>query len=212
MVGSFAEHATWYLNDNSWQEEVDEFAELIVDNKPVINGNSADAAAVMSMVYRIYHADERWRAALLGEQSEQLSHRFGAGTVATQNPVDNTRHELRRMGEALSLPFAQLSEKDVGLVLNQPMQLLPDDMRQQLVVAAVGENRHQYGDFRNLLDLSGGNGNLQADIGRLIVGGGNHVVANCVCYRTLVPGDSRKRLGVCWSIRPSYPLASWSLG
>ena len=63
MVGSFAEHATSYLNDNSWQDEVDEFARLILEDAPVTNGNSADAAAVMAMVYRIYHADERWRTA-----------------------------------------------------------------------------------------------------------------------------------------------------
>ena len=63
MNGSFAEHTTSYLNDTSWQDEVDEFARLILDDAPVTNGNSADAAAVMAMVYRIYHADERWRAA-----------------------------------------------------------------------------------------------------------------------------------------------------
>lgn len=63
VTGAFRERTTSYRNDNSWQDEVDEFARLILDDAPVINGNSADAAAVMAMVYRIYHADERWRAA-----------------------------------------------------------------------------------------------------------------------------------------------------
>lgn len=61
MVGSFFETTTSYLEDNSWKEEVDEFANLIVNDKPVINGNSRDAQQVMELVYSIYCADEPWR-------------------------------------------------------------------------------------------------------------------------------------------------------
>lgn len=61
MVGSFFETITSYLEDNSWREEVDEFADLIVNDKPVISGNSRDALQVMELVYSIYCADEQWR-------------------------------------------------------------------------------------------------------------------------------------------------------
>ena len=49
-----------YLQDNSWKEEVDEFAECIINNNPVINGTSKDALAVMEMIFKIYQADEAW--------------------------------------------------------------------------------------------------------------------------------------------------------
>ncbi len=49
-----------FLNDNSWKKEIDEFADLIVNNKPVKNGNSKQALEVMKLVYKIYSADRRW--------------------------------------------------------------------------------------------------------------------------------------------------------
>jgi predicted dehydrogenase len=61
MVGSFLETITSYLEDNSWKEEVDEFADVITHDKPVINGSSRDARQVMELVYGIYCADEQWR-------------------------------------------------------------------------------------------------------------------------------------------------------
>jgi predicted dehydrogenase len=60
-VGSFTESSTSYLEDNSWRTEIDEFADLIVHDRPVTNGNSRDALKVMQLVYRIYYADEQWR-------------------------------------------------------------------------------------------------------------------------------------------------------
>ena len=60
-VGSFLETTNSYLDDNSWRCEVDEFADIILDNKTVENGNSADALKVMELVYKIYCADERWQ-------------------------------------------------------------------------------------------------------------------------------------------------------
>jgi predicted dehydrogenase len=62
-IGSFSETTTSYLDDTSWRDEIDEFAALIVENKPVVNGSSADAEGVMTLVYSIYAADEQWRAA-----------------------------------------------------------------------------------------------------------------------------------------------------
>ena len=60
-TGSFNEINTSYLEDNSWHDEVDEFADLVTRDNPVINGNSQDALKVMELVYRIYYADSRWR-------------------------------------------------------------------------------------------------------------------------------------------------------
>ena len=60
-VGSFFEMTNSYLDDNSWQCEVDEFADVIINNKVVENGNSADALKVMELVYRIYCADSTWQ-------------------------------------------------------------------------------------------------------------------------------------------------------
>lgn len=60
-VGSFYETTTSYLDDNSWRDEVNEFADIILGNKPVINGNSLDALRVMEMVYRVYCADPQWK-------------------------------------------------------------------------------------------------------------------------------------------------------
>jgi predicted dehydrogenase len=61
-VGSFIETTTSYLDDTSWRDEIDEFAELIVNDRPVTSGSSEEAERVMELVYRIYHADEQWRA------------------------------------------------------------------------------------------------------------------------------------------------------
>lgn len=60
-VGSFNEMTTSYLDDNSWRDEVNEFADFILNDKPVINGNSHDALKVMEMVYRVYCADQKWK-------------------------------------------------------------------------------------------------------------------------------------------------------
>lgn len=62
-VGSFHETTTSYLDDNSWRDEVNEFADVITHNKPVVNGNSHDALKVMEMVYRVYCADQTWKDA-----------------------------------------------------------------------------------------------------------------------------------------------------
>jgi len=49
-----------YLYDNSWKDEIDEFADCIVKNKPITNGNSKDALKVMQMIFKIYKADKKW--------------------------------------------------------------------------------------------------------------------------------------------------------
>ena len=60
-VGAFREVANSYLEDNSWKCEIDEFADIIINDKMVENGNSADALRVMELVYRIYCADSTWQ-------------------------------------------------------------------------------------------------------------------------------------------------------
>jgi len=61
IMGSLHENTISYLEDRSWKTEIDEFAKLIVQDKPVENGKSSDALEVMKMVYRIYYADPLWR-------------------------------------------------------------------------------------------------------------------------------------------------------
>lgn len=62
-VGSFMETRTSYLEDNSWRDEVNEFADVIVNDKNVDSGTSYDALKVMELVYEIYCADSAWKTA-----------------------------------------------------------------------------------------------------------------------------------------------------
>lgn len=61
IVGSFTETTTSYLEDHSWGDEVNEFADVIVNDKNVENGTSTDALKVMELVYAIYSADSKWQ-------------------------------------------------------------------------------------------------------------------------------------------------------
>ena len=49
-----------YRIDNSWADEIGEFAEHILNDSPVVNGSSEDALKTMEHVYRIYQADPSW--------------------------------------------------------------------------------------------------------------------------------------------------------
>ena len=49
----------YFNKDNSWKSEVDEFADIITNNKKVEIGNIADALDVMKMIYRIYNNDNK---------------------------------------------------------------------------------------------------------------------------------------------------------
>lgn len=62
-IGSFYEITNSYLEDNSWRDEINEFADIIIQNKSVENGNSTDALKVMEMVCQIYCADQVWKNA-----------------------------------------------------------------------------------------------------------------------------------------------------
>jgi predicted dehydrogenase len=60
--GDPREQATRYTRDPSWDEEVAAFADSILNDRAVQSGTSQDALKTMQLVYRIYFADERWRA------------------------------------------------------------------------------------------------------------------------------------------------------
>lgn len=60
-MGTAKEEIVTYLEDNSWRDEIDEFADAIINKEPIRSGTSADALATMKLVYRIYYADPVWR-------------------------------------------------------------------------------------------------------------------------------------------------------
>jgi predicted dehydrogenase len=60
VVGSLSGTTTQYLEDTSWNDEITEFADLIINDKPVDQGNSYDALKVMELIYEIYNADDSW--------------------------------------------------------------------------------------------------------------------------------------------------------
>jgi len=62
-TGTAREEVMTYLEDNSWRDEINQFANEIANGLPVKNGSSTDALATMKLVYRIYWADPEWREA-----------------------------------------------------------------------------------------------------------------------------------------------------
>lgn len=50
-----------YNEDNSWHDEIFDFARAIIQNKKIVYGSSKEALETMRMVYRIYYADPKWR-------------------------------------------------------------------------------------------------------------------------------------------------------
>lgn len=60
-TGIDREEVITYLEDNSWRDEIDEFADAIVKQMPIKFGTVEDALATMKLVYRIYWADPEWR-------------------------------------------------------------------------------------------------------------------------------------------------------
>jgi len=59
--GSPRHQTTSYIEDNSWRDEIFEFADCILNDTPVVSGTSEDAYKSMELVYRIYCADDAWR-------------------------------------------------------------------------------------------------------------------------------------------------------
>ena len=59
--GDPKEQLTRYNHDPSWQSEIDVFVDAVLENNPIVSGNSEDALKTMQLVYKIYHSDEKWR-------------------------------------------------------------------------------------------------------------------------------------------------------
>ena len=51
-----------YNEDNSWCDEVFDFAHAVCENKKIKQGSSKEALETMRTVYRVYYADKVWRA------------------------------------------------------------------------------------------------------------------------------------------------------
>lgn len=50
-----------FLQDNSWKDEIYEFADAVINNKQIESGTSNDALQTMKLVYSIYYNDVIWR-------------------------------------------------------------------------------------------------------------------------------------------------------
>jgi predicted dehydrogenase len=61
MNGQMQSSTVNFLTDNSWKAEIYEFADSVLNNKPVISGTSNDALETMKLVYNIYYNDTDWR-------------------------------------------------------------------------------------------------------------------------------------------------------
>ena len=60
-TGTAKEQVIKYLEDNSWRDEINEFADSIVHKRKIQNGGSDDALRTMMLVYDIYCADPVWK-------------------------------------------------------------------------------------------------------------------------------------------------------
>lgn len=59
--GDPKEQVTRYNRDPSWDEEINEFAECVLNDRLVQSGTSEDALRTMQLVFKIYYADPVWR-------------------------------------------------------------------------------------------------------------------------------------------------------
>jgi len=59
-MGTVEEKSISYLEDHSWRDEVNEFADSVINGRKILNGTSQEALEAMKVVYRIYHADPEW--------------------------------------------------------------------------------------------------------------------------------------------------------
>jgi predicted dehydrogenase len=59
--GDPREQTTRYNTDNSWRDEIHEFADAVLNDLPITYGSSDDALKTVHTVYRIYCADSLWR-------------------------------------------------------------------------------------------------------------------------------------------------------
>ena len=60
--GDPVEEVQQFDHDSSWQDEINEFVQAILDDHPIQSGTSLDALRTMELVYDIYDADPVWAA------------------------------------------------------------------------------------------------------------------------------------------------------
>ncbi|MBT6438327.1 MAG: gfo/Idh/MocA family oxidoreductase, partial [Flavobacteriales bacterium] len=60
-TGSDSETVNNYLKDDSWKNEIYDFAEVIINKEQNHSGTVEDALATMKLVYKIYAADSDWK-------------------------------------------------------------------------------------------------------------------------------------------------------
>jgi len=58
--GNPQENVTYFNQDKSWEREIDDFVDCIVNNKKITVGSSIDALKSMELVYKIYQSDSQW--------------------------------------------------------------------------------------------------------------------------------------------------------
>lgn len=61
-AGALHYERTKYLEDNSWRDEIDEFADAILRNGNILQGGPEQALETMKLVEKIYDADPAWKA------------------------------------------------------------------------------------------------------------------------------------------------------
>ena len=59
--GNPREQITYYNNDPSWDDEISQFCDCIINDKKVESSSSTDALNTMRLVFKIYYADNSWR-------------------------------------------------------------------------------------------------------------------------------------------------------
>ena len=60
-TGTAREEVVTYLEDNSWRDEINDFADAVVNDRPITSGTVDEALRTMELVYRIYAADPDWK-------------------------------------------------------------------------------------------------------------------------------------------------------
>lgn len=75
-LGNPEEITSSYTSDNSWRDEIGEFADAIINDTPIINGSSNDALLTMRTVYRIYKGDHEWAQKWKLDQSSDIGQNF----------------------------------------------------------------------------------------------------------------------------------------
>ena len=59
-IGSQEEKVLTFLKDNSWSEEINEFADCVYYDKQVKNGTIQEMVKAMKLIEKIYKIDKSW--------------------------------------------------------------------------------------------------------------------------------------------------------